>query len=93
MRMNSAYHRIVAIENARLYDDLWDADLSKDQFLATLAHELRNPLKDTDVGIPSAMLFPIFEMFTQVDRSLERSQGVLGIGLTLVKRRGGDAWR
>src|SRR5262249_1709916 len=28
----------------------------------------------------------IFEMFTQVDRNLERAQGGLGIGLTLVKR-------
>ena len=32
------------------------------------------------------MLPHIFEMFTQVERSLERSQGGLGIGLTLVKR-------
>ena len=32
-------------------------------------------------------------MFTQVDRSLERSQGGLGIGLTLVKRAGRDARR
>ncbi len=32
------------------------------------------------------MLPKIFEMFTQVDQSLERSQGGLGIGLTLVQR-------
>ena len=32
------------------------------------------------------MLDRIFDMFTQVDRSLERSHGGLGIGLTLVKR-------
>jgi hypothetical protein len=32
------------------------------------------------------MLPRIFDMFTQVDRSLERSQGGLGIGLTLVRR-------
>ena len=32
------------------------------------------------------MLPGIFEMFSQVDRSLERSQGGLGIGLTLVRR-------
>jgi CheY-like chemotaxis protein len=32
------------------------------------------------------MLPQIFDMFVQVDRSLERSQGGLGIGLTLVKR-------
>ena len=43
-------------------------------------------VKDTGVGIPPDMLPKIFDMFTQVDRSLERSQGGLGIGLTLVKR-------
>ncbi|MDQ3160533.1 MAG: ATP-binding protein, partial [Pseudomonadota bacterium] len=34
----------IAIENAQLYRDLQDADRRKDEFLATLAHELRNPL-------------------------------------------------
>ncbi len=34
----------VAIENARLYQELRDKDLRKDEFLAMLAHELRNPL-------------------------------------------------
>jgi two-component system, chemotaxis family, CheB/CheR fusion protein len=43
-------------------------------------------VKDTGLGIPSDKLASIFEMFTQIDRSLERSQGGLGIGLTLVKR-------
>jgi two-component system, chemotaxis family, CheB/CheR fusion protein len=43
-------------------------------------------VKDTGSGIPSDKLSCIFEMFTQIDRSLERSQGGLGIGLTLVKR-------
>jgi PAS domain S-box-containing protein len=42
-------------------------------------------VKDTGVGIPQEMLPHIFKMFTQVDRSLERSQGGLGIGLTLVQ--------
>jgi PAS domain S-box-containing protein len=43
-------------------------------------------VKDTGSGIPQDKLDSIFEMFTQVDRSPERSQGGLGIGLTLVKR-------
>ncbi len=41
---------------------------------------------DTGVGIASEMLPKVFEMFAQVGTSLERSQGGLGIGLTLVKR-------
>jgi PAS domain S-box-containing protein len=43
-------------------------------------------VKDTGIGIPAEMLPHVFEMFTQVDRSLERSEGGLGIGLTLVQR-------
>jgi PAS domain S-box-containing protein len=43
-------------------------------------------VKDTGVGIPPGKLDGIFEMFAQVDQSLTRSQGGLGIGLTLVKQ-------
>jgi signal transduction histidine kinase/DNA-binding response OmpR family regulator len=43
-------------------------------------------VRDTGVGIPTEMLPHIFEMFTQVDRSLERSHHGLGIGLTLAKQ-------
>jgi signal transduction histidine kinase len=43
-------------------------------------------VRDNGVGIPREMLAKVFEMFTQVDRSIERTQGGLGIGLTLVKR-------
>jgi CheY-like chemotaxis protein len=42
-------------------------------------------VRDTGVGIPPEMLPHVFEMFTQVDRSLGRAQGGLGIGLTLVR--------
>ena len=38
------------------------------------------------MGIPPEMLARVFDLFTQVDRSLDRSQGGLGIGLTLVRR-------
>jgi PAS domain S-box-containing protein len=43
-------------------------------------------VKDNGVGIPAAMLPRVFDLFTQVDRSLEKSQGGLGVGLTIVKR-------
>ena len=43
-------------------------------------------VRDTGIGIPQDMLQKVFDMFTQVTQSVERSQGGLGIGLTLVKR-------
>jgi CheY-like chemotaxis protein len=41
---------------------------------------------DSGMGIPRDKLARVFEPFTQLDRSLERSKGGLGIGLALVKR-------
>ena len=48
-------------------------------------------VQDTGIGIAAEQLPRIFEMFTQVDTSLERSRDGLGIGLTLVKEAGGNA--
>ena len=42
-------------------------------------------IKDNGVGIALAELPLMFELFVQGDRSLARSEGGLGIGLTLVK--------
>jgi hypothetical protein len=42
-------------------------------------------VRDTGIGIAAEQLEHVFEMFTQVDMSLERSLTGLGIGLTLVK--------
>ena len=43
-------------------------------------------VRDTGVGIAPDVLPRVFELFTQVDRSLNRSQGGLGVGLALVRR-------
>jgi signal transduction histidine kinase len=43
-------------------------------------------IRDNGVGIPAALLPHVFDLFTQADHSLARTQGGLGIGLTLVKR-------
>jgi two-component system CheB/CheR fusion protein len=43
-------------------------------------------VKDSGVGIAPDKIDGVFDMFTQIDQTLERSQGGLGVGLTLVKR-------
>ncbi len=43
-------------------------------------------VEDSGVGIPPDMIDRVFEMFAQVNRTLDRAQGGLGIGLALVRR-------
>ncbi len=47
--------------------------------------ELVIKVKDTGFGIPATLLPRIFDLFAQGDRSTARSEGGLGIGLTLVR--------
>ncbi|WP_373653323.1 PAS domain-containing protein [Schlesneria sp. DSM 10557] len=54
-----------------------DATLSGDEVCVTV--------KDNGIGIPADALPHLFDMFSQVDRSMERATGGLGIGLALVK--------
>jgi CheY-like chemotaxis protein len=42
-------------------------------------------VKDSGVGIPREMLSRVFELFMQVEPTLDRAQGGLGIGLTVVR--------
>lgn len=42
-------------------------------------------VRDSGVGIPAEMLPRVFDLFTQVDRTLGRAEGGLGIGLALVR--------
>ncbi|MEP7218842.1 MAG: PAS domain S-box protein, partial [Bacteroidota bacterium] len=43
-------------------------------------------VRDTGAGIPADLLPNIFDLFTQGERTLDRSEGGLGIGLTLARR-------
>jgi signal transduction histidine kinase len=43
-------------------------------------------VRDNGIGISAEKLSAVFDLFTQVDHSLARAQGGLGIGLTLVRR-------
>lgn len=52
---------------------------------ASQGDEVVITVEDTGIGIAPEMLARIFEPFAQDERSLDRSQGGLGIGLTLVR--------
>jgi signal transduction histidine kinase/CheY-like chemotaxis protein len=58
------------------------------------AHEAILRVQDRGIGIDPEMLPRIFKMFIQADRSLDRAQGGLGLGLALVRalveRHGGN---
>ena len=47
---------------------------------------LKLSIEDTGIGIPAEMLDKIFLPFTQVDASMTRQYGGLGVGLTIAKR-------
>ena len=51
-----------------------------------LGAEVEIQVRDNGPGIPTELLPTIFDLFQQGARTLDRSQGGLGIGLNLVKR-------
>jgi PAS domain S-box-containing protein len=61
----------LAIDNARLYDELRKTDRRKDEFLATLAHELRNPLA------PMRNALDILETSPDEARRVAQARGVI----------------
>jgi len=48
--------------------------------------EVEVSVRDNGIGIPPDMQARVFDIFTQVDRTLEKAQGGLGIGLSIAKR-------
>jgi PAS domain S-box-containing protein len=67
----------VGIENARLYESLQDANRRKDEFLATLAHELRNPLAPLRTGLSVLRLGQLDARGVGVVAMMERQLGYL----------------
>ena len=59
--------------------DVW-LEVSADARDATVV------VRDNGVGIPAHFLGNVFDLFTQGERTLARSEGGLGIGLTLARR-------
>ena len=71
------------LNNAAKYTEeggnIWLSAKLEDEWVVVL-------VRDTGIGIPPHLLEDVFDLFTQVDRTLDRSQGGLGIGLTLVRQ-------
>lgn len=70
------------LSNAAKYTDpagdIWLSAAKRDA-------EVHVTVRDSGVGIDGPLLPHVFDLFTQADRSLDRAQGGLGIGLTLVQ--------
>ena len=62
-------------KGGEIYLEIYDTD-----------EEVRIKVRDNGVGIPTEILPSLFDLFVQSKRTLDRSQGGLGIGLSVVKR-------
>jgi PAS domain S-box-containing protein len=75
LAMDLAQRAAVAIENTQLYQALRDADRRKNEFLATLAHELRNPLAPIRSGLQILRLANERAAREQAREMMERQLG------------------
>jgi signal transduction histidine kinase/DNA-binding response OmpR family regulator len=78
----------VAIDNTQLYRNIQEADRRKDEFLAMLAHELRNPLApirnavhllSTQTGDPAAAAWSVDVIQRQVTHLVQLVDGLLDV--------------
>jgi CheY-like chemotaxis protein/nitrogen-specific signal transduction histidine kinase len=80
-RLSQAFANL--LNNAAKYTDRGgrvSVSLTTDRGYAVVA------IRDSGIGIAPSVMPRIFDIFMQVDRSLNRAQGGLGIGLTLARR-------
>ena len=71
----------ILINAAKYTPDAGTIELSAE----VMEHTVHISIKDSGLGIPQDMLMHVFDLFGQVNRTLDRAQGGLGIGLALVK--------
>src|SRR5205085_12585654 len=62
----------VALDNARLYRQAKEADRRKDEFLAMLAHELRNPLTPIVTALHMQKVKPDAATFAKTSAIIDR---------------------
>lgn len=72
MAEDLANRAAVAIENARLFEELRRVDKRKNEFLATLAHELRNPLAPIRNALATVKVTQDFETLGKAHELIER---------------------
>lgn len=75
LAMDLARRAAAAVDNARLYQQLRAEDRRKDEFLATLAHELRNPLAPIRTGLALLRVAPDAEAAERTRQVMERQLG------------------
>jgi PAS domain S-box-containing protein len=54
--------------------------------VSTQGPDLQATVSDNGTGIPPDMLEKVFDMFTQIERTMKHARGGLGLGLTLVRK-------
>jgi PAS domain S-box-containing protein len=77
LAMELARRVATAIDNAKLYENLCEADRRKDEFLATLAHELRNPLAPIAHGLQLMKVAAAPDVVVQARLMMERQVSYL----------------